>query len=945
MTSLPNQSPQQASGNPMDATRQNIFNALKTTYWEAAHGEICNMILFFGDVLDQGRKVDNFLAMDFEEMKCDNFTKMFELWLGGQRQSWEGFDTSELYEETIERARERISVNNLPTSELLARKLHILARRLLQSSSFLDIDVFYEPAIAILPSFGQALPSLERTEIPATDSTFRCTAVRAMRCAGCSTLIRTETYLECMKGCPDSTSKPLAVRLIDDRGSTIYQDLPSGALGHPPLRLCLVCNLQNINLGSCSRDHLQRQSIKSAKNEANNNPKAKEDRLVGISSRVKRTFKDILLPNRAEQVFQKALSNHEDEEFLQERGAGNHIRLFSSIFQADQILEPTQTPFAWTSMITPQLPSGSTVLQSISGTAKLLRSKVTPAGAYHLSLRFGTVVIESGVDKLKIAGKEYATKRGILVSPRFSPTMLPDKKSASVLLQDLSDRLELEEDGQVIRFGTCCNLYLAKDNKDRYKRRCVELIRRPIVEKSGLACMKVVYGAAFSGYPDSKKGGEEATIEALVNEARSFYQSSYRSKTIDAQRQALCKSADRVLKALQYAIEDEVNKYLDRLVTVFLHPDTKITWSALSNNCQHLVDALLRGKDFEYFFPRLPKQPKSGDDSTLDVDWPQYLMSFSDRIDGEGVSLHQPHSLLTRYFSKTRFGGDLVDFLDIQIQANDASRKYAVFLLKRGAMADKNNRIESFNAMWEMPRDTLSILQFHLSRDQSRYVSSAGGKLNDADWVENRLLLLLLSDIFSSLSGALGASLLKLVTSNSDLVSRIVLPKARVLGTARLGERVRILQLPGKQVVYFIATKIDDELEKLFEAPENDVHLITKIIRKYYQQPQALPSMLFPRTMARFLEIFFETLQGERIHAKRGFKSSSRSSGGDLVSLAINQTIRMHEIRRRDGWVHLDLGGFTMVLQLFRKSKTVRQVTTKRIENLIKGSSGNETGS
>ena len=80
MASEPDESSQQVPGKPMDANHQNVFNALKTTYWKAAHKEICTMILFFGDVLDQGRKVDNFLAMDFAEMKCDNFTKMFDLW-------------------------------------------------------------------------------------------------------------------------------------------------------------------------------------------------------------------------------------------------------------------------------------------------------------------------------------------------------------------------------------------------------------------------------------------------------------------------------------------------------------------------------------------------------------------------------------------------------------------------------------------------------------------------------------------------------------------------------------------------------------------------------------------------------------------------------------------------------------------------------------------------
>lgn len=72
---------------------------------------------------------------------------------------------------------ERMSTTNAPGSIPLTRKLHILSRRLLQSSSsycitdehqrrltaadFLDTSVFYEPAMPVLPSIGQARPIRE----------------------------------------------------------------------------------------------------------------------------------------------------------------------------------------------------------------------------------------------------------------------------------------------------------------------------------------------------------------------------------------------------------------------------------------------------------------------------------------------------------------------------------------------------------------------------------------------------------------------------------------------------------------------------------------------------------------------------------------------------------------------------------------------------------------
>ena len=79
------------------------------------------MILFFGDVLDHKNDVETHLSVDYKQLDCENFKKMFALWrqsksgsdsiladnelVGCQRQDWKGFDTLPLYEETIRRAK------------------------------------------------------------------------------------------------------------------------------------------------------------------------------------------------------------------------------------------------------------------------------------------------------------------------------------------------------------------------------------------------------------------------------------------------------------------------------------------------------------------------------------------------------------------------------------------------------------------------------------------------------------------------------------------------------------------------------------------------------------------------------------------------------------------------------------------------------------------------
>ena len=70
----------QAADEALDANHQNVVEGLAKTYWRAAHRDICTMILLFCDVLDQGRKIENFLAMDLPEAECENFGKIFEVW-------------------------------------------------------------------------------------------------------------------------------------------------------------------------------------------------------------------------------------------------------------------------------------------------------------------------------------------------------------------------------------------------------------------------------------------------------------------------------------------------------------------------------------------------------------------------------------------------------------------------------------------------------------------------------------------------------------------------------------------------------------------------------------------------------------------------------------------------------------------------------------------------
>jgi hypothetical protein len=463
-------------------------------------------------------------------------------------------------------------------------------------------------------------------------------------------------------------------------------------------------------------------------------------------------------------------------------------------------------------------------------------------------------------------------------------------------------------------------LYIDRDDKLRR----FKIEERPVENKGSLACTKMVFGAAFSGYPANRCVLEEAAVDEFVKQAQANFELP--SHDTDVRRKALHEGAEHVVKALERALKSEADKYLDHIVKVLLSPKFQISWNPVRNNCQRLVDQLLQGKDFEYFFPRLPKDPGSSD-----VQWPQYLMSFNDRVCNDSISLQQPNSMLSKFLSHTIFIGDLIDSLRSQFEGRNSTRNYPALLLQEEAATSKEQRVEMSNALWEMPHDTFSILQFHYCRSRLRYTNKDGQPLTQDQWMENRLLLFLLSDVVASMSGALGSSLLDLFRSSPSLVSKVILPKARVMGTTRAGEQVRIIKMLGEQAVYFISSDVDAELEALFKEPEK-IKTAVEIVNSALQD-WVSKGLTFNSVISKSIVCIARTsglLKRRKRQAKRGFKSVVNSPMGaaldkNFLYSAIIQSIRAYEIGRRDGWFHYTFDGFTMVMQLFRKSKVVRK--------------------
>ena len=217
----------------------------------------------------------------------------------------------------------------------------------------------------------------------------------------------------------------------------------------------------------------------------------------------------------------------------------------------------------------------------------------------------------------------------MLISPRPYPRLFHDSNAALSFIEGGG------RDGSKEALGDYIIIYEDRMSKKRH----ISQESRKTTDRSTLCCVKRVYGAAFSGYPKLHSEEELSIIDAFIVEARRCKLRP--SKTVAAQRRQLHRSAEILRDLLKEMFGGEVRKYLNRIASVLMDANTKLSWNMWTNNCQKLVDRLLNGKDFEYVFPRLPKG--FGSRPALETEgnfsWPRYLISFGDRVEGEHISI------------------------------------------------------------------------------------------------------------------------------------------------------------------------------------------------------------------------------------------------------------------------------------------------------------------
>ena len=464
-----------------------------------------------------------------------------------------------------------------------------------------------------------------------------------------------------------------------------------------------------------------------------------------------------------------------------------------------------------------------------------------------------------------------------------------------------------------------------------------------LFDRSVLCCVKRVYGAAFSEYPPSTSDTGNLVLESFVLEARECRFKP--SKTVESRRRQLHRSAEKVTKLMKEMLGDEVRKYLNRIASLLMDSDAKLTWHVLGNNCQRLIDRLLKGKDFEYAFPRIPKGFGSVDSMDLwkMVQWPRYLISFGDRIEGKDISIQQPNSAVTKFCHNNISDGDIVDFLELEISrvglnsGNSRFKDLSELALVIPQPKSENYSQLSNNALWDLPRDSLSILQYHLLRPSSKYSTITGQVIDETQWTQSRFRLLHQLDTIASYTGALGSALLDLFHREPKVMSKITIPKSRIFGSLRADEMVSIIR-SGSMVVYVIARR-KEGLAKALDQAATMFKAIQKSSEKYPGKTgtRVLNSGAVEALLMRLLKASADPKERRAIIRESPLKDTLLqnlwpalvdmfSFNTELGSTTI-QTLPLQVIKiaNRDNWLYLSFGDVIFAYQTWRKSKNTRK--------------------
>ena len=339
-----------------------------------------------------------------------------------------------------------------------------------------------------------------------------------------------------------------------------------------------------------------------------------------------------------------------------------------------------------------------------------------------------------------------------------------------------------------------------RSSQQRLLRKCRWLVD----SRRFLASTKQVYGGLFSGYRTEKREEEHAVVDVLVHVSESFKFEPL--KAVHVNYRKLHAAAAIVLRRLQVLIGHEVNGHLERFAARLLDRKTVLRWNVRSNSCQDFTNSLLRD-GFDGLYPQ-PNPDATAIKRGLTEEvcpWSSYLFTFKRNIDSptHWSNNTQFRSIIWQFYDFSRDNLDLIEFTEHEVERIGASEctswqmllQQSTLLSLDLAEGDKAPKSNLADALWELPRDTLSLLQTHLLRQRERYSSPQGYALTKDEWILNRLNVLQQLDIFACLGGGLGSAWLAEFKQHPEDLKELIFPHSDMYGTMHANDTIVTIQL------------------------------------------------------------------------------------------------------------------------------------------------------
>ena len=345
---------------------------------------------------------------------------------------------------------------------------------------------------------------------------------------------------------------------------------------------------------------------------------------------------------------------------------------------------------------------------------------------------------------------------------------------------------------------------LFQDGEQRYLRTSSQSQRDRLL----LASVKRIYGGAFSGRDARLQQKEEAVVLSLITASESFRYLA--SKSMRANYNRLHIEAAKVTSLVREIIDHDVKAYLEHFSSVLLDHKTLLRWDARSNTCQDFADKLLRNSKFVGLLPKLPRDFVTDESVRANPKYGglRYLISFGTNIDTPIALLRpQPRSVVWRFYHEIRDNCDLIEYAQrtTHKQASIPPHLRRISVLQYLQSTADVSVDDLVDGLWELPRDTLSILQTHLLRQREKYSSLEGLALTKREWVTDRLQIMQQLDIFGSLAGGWGSAwLAEFLRKPEGLLLKGFWPDSATFGSLHVGENVQMIG-GSPRYIYFVS--------------------------------------------------------------------------------------------------------------------------------------------